>query len=385
MVTDSDPSPGSPSPRTLDRVLAVGEPSSWPALIRTLMAEGCEVVVAEDAPAARKALAKGTYLFALLHARGGDDLALLRALREQARETRMVIVSTSLASESVVEAMRLGACDYVTAPVPSAAINAVLHRAREQDALRHHGPVKALQVLAPGLVHELRNPLSGILASSQMLARFLPSEGTAREYLDIIQEEARRLGGFLTRLAELGRLQTAESRGAGMLDLHAILRRLFDEMRGTFQAYRVHLVCRCAAEVPEVPGDSGRVTQGCAELVHNALTAMPQGGTLTVSTSRLHSSNSQLVDSSRRADQLTTRPIDDSTEWVEMEFADTGMGMTEEVRRRAFEPFFSTRPRALGLGLPLVQAIMLAQGGAIRIESRPGAGTQVILTFPVTG
>lgn len=385
MVAGSDPSPGGPSPRTLDRVLAVGEASSWPALIRLLMVEGCEVVVAEDAPAARKALAKGTYLFALLHARGGDDLALLRDLREHARETRMVIVSASLASESVVEAMRLGAFDYVTAPVPSAAIKAALHRAREQGALRHHGLAKALQVLAPGLVHELRNPLSGILASSQMLARFLPSEGTAREYVDIIQEEARQLGGFLTRLVELGRLQTAESRGAGMLDLHAILRRLFDEMRGTFQAYRVHLMCRFAAEVPEVPGDSGRVAQGCAELVQNALAAMPQGGTLTVSSRHVNWSNSQLVDSSRRVDQLTTRPIDDSTEWVEVEFADTGMGMTDDVRRRAFEPFFSTRPRALGLGLPLAQAIMLAQGGTIRIESRVGAGTQVILTFPVAG
>jgi len=365
------------------------------------MVEGCEVVVAEDAPAARKAMAKGTYLFALLHARGGDDLALLRDLLEHARETRMVIVSASLASESVVEAMHLGAFDYVTAPVPSAAIKAVLHRAREQGALRHHGLVEALQVLAPGLVHELRNPLSGILASSQMLARFLPSEGTAREYVEIIQEEARQLGGFLTRLAELGRLQTAESRGAGMLDLHAILRRLFDEMRVTFQAYRVHLVCRFSAEVPEVPGDSGRVAQGCAELVQNALAVMPQGGTLTVSTRLLSGDGSQLVNSSRgqlvqgaderQRDSSTNRQVDHSTSrlgkggWVEVEFSDTGTGMTDDVRRCALAPFFSTRPRALGLGLPLAQAIMLAQGGTIRIESRVGAGTHVILTFPVAG
>ncbi len=68
--------------------------------------------------------------------------------------------------------------------------------------------------------------------------------------------------------------------------------------------------------------------------------------------------------------------------WVEVECRDTGSGLTPEARQRAFEPFFSTRPRALGVGLSLAQAITWAHGGTIRLEDADGQGCRAILRVP---
>jgi signal transduction histidine kinase len=400
MVINLDNASDVPPAQARDRALVVGDASSRPTIARALTAEGCAVTTAPDGEAALRAALKDVYLVGLLCVEPANDLGLLRRLRAYACEIPIAIVSTCAASAFVVEAMRLGACDYLAEPVSPVAIQDLLHRMRARAQLRQSTLVKALQLLTPGLVHELRNPLSGIMASGQMLAHLLAPRASALRYVDILQEEAGQLGRLLARLAEFGRLHPVVPGGAGTLDLHAILERSLAEVRETCAANEVQVVSRFAAGIPEVSGDPGRAAQACAEVLQNALAAMPRGGALTITTRVARGDGGALADSSigqlgrteqgEPRDKLTARPVDPSTdrvhetEWIEVEFSDTGSGMTEEAKQRALEPFFSTRPRALGVGLSLAQAVMIAHGGTIRITSDPAGGTRVVLSFPVT-
>ncbi|HYL82168.1 MAG TPA: ATP-binding protein [Candidatus Acidoferrum sp.] len=252
----------------------------------------------------------------------------------------------------------------------------------------------SLQRLAPRLVHEFRNPLSGILGSSQMLARLIDPEGPAREYIQIVEEEARKLEGHLARLAEIGRLRHKRFDAAAPLDLHALLTQTLLEIKAACDACGVRQVTAFGPRVLAVRGDSIQLGRACAEILRNGLEAMPHGGTLRVAACLAggaagaaaggpSGAPGRLQDPALRpSDPAAHGPDRRRTGWVQIEFSDTGAGMTEEVRQQAFEPFFSTRPRALGMGLSLAQAIALAHGGRIRLGCLGGQGLRVILMLP---
>jgi two-component system sensor histidine kinase HydH len=260
--------------------------------------------------------------------------------------------------------MRAQALDYLEEPVSAGAVERLMRRARTAPEPRQGTLLTSLQTLMPGLVHELRNPLSGVLAGSQMLVRLLGGGGTACEYAAIIQEEAQQIAGFLTRLAEFGRLGARGLQVVEGVDLPGLLGRLLDTAIPACQSRRIRIVSSWDPRVSTLCADPGRLTQACAELLQNAQDAMPEGGTLTVVT--------------RGGSGARGIPDD----WVEVECRDTGAGLTPEARQRAFEPFFSTRPRALGVGLSLAQAIAWAHGGTIRLEDAGGPGCRAILRIP---
>jgi signal transduction histidine kinase len=118
------------------------------------------------------------------------------------------------------------------------------------------------------------------------------------------------------------------------------------------------VVTRSNAPKAAVLGDAERLRQALLNLVLNAVQAMPDGGVLTVDTRRLG-------------------------DVVQVAVRDTGAGMDRVTLRRAFEPFFSTRPRGTGLGLAVVREVAEGHGARIRVTSRPGRGTTVRLTFPL--
>ena len=390
-----------------DRILFIDEaPGDHPAesttgqLIRLLTEQACSVSLVKDRAVALEALGSEECLFILLRMRGADGLAILRRLRERRPAARAVIVTTDPSLESAVEALRLGAFDYLQEPVPPSAVEALVGRARLLGDPRQRAWLRALQDMAPGLVHEFRNPLSGILASGQMLSRLPKGDGRALEYVEIIRDEAQQLGRFLARLAEFGRLAGEVAIRAGEIDLHALLGRILEETRPACQPRGIRLATRFDPRAARAWGDPAWLARACSEILCNAVEAMPDGGTLTVTTRDARRGTSELVnlligqsgrtghERQEETDTLTDGPIDHSTKrpagggWVEVEFADTGTGMTDEVRRRALEPFFSTRPRSLGIGLSLAQAILLDHGGTIRLGPPTGRGMRVFLTLP---
>jgi len=350
-----------------DRVLVIPcGPSGSPGdgrFLRALSREGCAPTVVPSAPAALEALEREPCLLAFLElpARAEAGLRFLQRLRDRLPGLRAAVISETPRLETAVEALRLGAFDFLERPVTPAALRAVLRRARAGGDARQDMWLASLRALTPGLVHELRNPLSSVLASSQLLGRLVAPHDSARKYADIILEEARQLESFLARIAEFGRLDPCA--GSAAAELPALLEEVRREAVSGGATGRVRVVSRCAPRTPPARANPARLAQACAELVRNALEAMPQGGTLAV----------------------TARAARPRGGGVEIEFADTGTGMGPEVRRRAFEPFFSTRPRALGLGLPLAQAIARLEGGSVRLGPPGAAGSRVVLALPEAG
>jgi len=147
--------------------------------------------------------------------------------------------------------------------------------------------------------------------------------------------------------------------------------RLIDDLtlltRHKLRQQQVVLECRLGAELPLIRADATQLEQAFLNLTLNAVEAMPQGGTLTIVT--------RPVRLSRKSAAATH---------VSVSFRDTGGGMTEEQRRRAFTSLLSTtKPKGTGLGLALVAKIVEAHGGRARVRSRLGVGTQITLVLPV--
>jgi signal transduction histidine kinase len=225
--------------------------------------------------------------------------------------------------------------------------------------------LEALQVLSPGLIHELRNPLSGVLAGSQLLGRLLQAGGgPTSEYLQIVREEAQQLERHLTRLAEFGRVGAHGWGLTATVELQEVIRRVVERQRADCEARGVSVVVE-ASHAVTVRGDSTRLAQALTELLRNALEALTAGGCVTC---RLRAADGRGAATGA---------------WAEVLLSDSGSGLSGDARRRAFEPFFSTKPRALGIGLPLAQTIALRHQGTIRLESGPAGGTTAVLRLPV--
>ncbi len=112
-----------------------------------------------------------------------------------------------------------------------------------------------------------------------------------------------------------------------------------------------------AADLPPIQLDVDLFKQALLNLVLNAEHAMPSGGELILKTRR-------------------------EGRWIVLDVTDTGVGMTEEVRARIFEAFFSTRAAGSGLGLPTTRKIVEAHGGTIHVQSEPGKGSQFTIRLP---
>jgi CheY-like chemotaxis protein len=139
---------------------------------------------------------------------------------------------------------------------------------------------------------------------------------------------------------------------------------------------RISITTALGPSLPAVEGDPGQIEQALLNLCINARDAMPAGGTLTIG-ARL-----AVVDT---AAALAVRDIQPGS-YVVISVADTGVGMTDEVKQRIFEPFFTTKPRdkGTGLGLAMVHGLVRSAGGTITVESTPGVGTTIELYLPAS-
>ena len=130
-----------------------------------------------------------------------------------------------------------------------------------------------------------------------------------------------------------------------------------------------------AGEVPPIEGSPNELRDALVNLILNAADAMPAGGTITL---RAYAEPAR---SRQRADDEDQRAQEDQ---VVVEVVDNGTGMTDEVRRRCLEPFFTTKgERGTGLGLSVVYGIVARHGGEIDVNSHLGAGTTFTVRLPV--
>lgn len=220
----------------------------------------------------------------------------------------------------------------------------------------------ALGQLAAGVMHDVNNALNPIMAAAYLLRHHAESPEAVRDYADRIRKAAEIGAATASRVGRFIRQEPVHVGGDEVIDLSALADEVVDltepmRLRRSSEAQEVRVERQLGADV-HMRGLPGEIREALLNLVQNAIDAMPKGGTLTLRTA---------VEGNE----------------VCIAVRDTGVGMTEEVRERAFDPFFSTKGAGgTGLGLAEVYGIARRHRGSAAITSVPERGTEVLLRFP---
>ena len=235
--------------------------------------------------------------------------------------------------------------------------------------------------LAAQFAHEVGTPLNLISGHVQLLLASPAHDPVSeRTRLETISQQIERIERIVRRMLDSTRPETGEH---APLDINALLRRTFDAAAPTLDASRVRLDAELASGLPHVNGDPDRLQQVFINLVNNALDAMPEGGGLRVTTS-LEPGGEPAGGEVKLSVEGATPEAHDGAGRVVVDFADTGTGMTDEVRAHIFDPLYTTkkRGRGTGLGLVVVRQVVSEHGGTIEVKSEPGRGARFRLTLP---
>jgi nitrogen-specific signal transduction histidine kinase len=246
-----------------------------------------------------------------------------------------------------------------------------LSRLRALEAeVRRGERLAALGQMALALAHEIRNPLGAIRGVAQLLGDELGGAGPFREHVTVVLAEIDRVNRVMEALLDLGRPLTFTFGG---VNLHELLDRVTLLAEPAARAHEVQLVRRYDPSLPALWADADRLVQVFQNLVQNGIEAMPGGGRLTLTT-RL---SLDTVFGGRVDLGAGSRPL------VEVQVTDEGEGIPAERLDRVFDPFVTTKPRGLGLGLALAYRIVEEHRGVLRVASTPGKGTTFSCHLPI--
>ena len=261
-------------------------------------------------------------------------------------------------THQMAEVNRVEARRYQAAAAQLEAANRNLQEA--EAAVRRTERLAALGQLTAGLAHEMRNPLGTIRASAEMLAKNVSEENDiARELAGFIASEVDRTNSLITRFLEFARpvrLRLIET------DLTQVIDGAIEELKRRNPPLPVTVHRNYAVDTPRAPADAELVGRVVYNLLLNAAQATPPGGTVTVRTRGVNG-------------------------YAEILVIDRGYGIEQRNLESIFNPFFTTKPDGIGLGLPIVSKIVDDHGGRITVESEPGQGTvfRVYLPVPASG
>ncbi len=238
-------------------------------------------------------------------------------------------------------------------------------RLRAEEALRQAQKMEAVGQLTGGIAHDFNNLLTPILGGLEVIASKV-EDPRLKRLADTALESTRRGAKLTGQLLAFSRIQRIQMVPVAVNEVIARMHSLLRHAIGATVAIETKL----DAGTGYGCSDANQLENAVLNLAINGRDAMPDGGTLTISTGRM------------RIDQ---DPELEPGDYVRVTVADTGRGMAPEVAARATEPFFSTKPLGKGTGLGLAQVYGIAQqsGGTVRIESKEGEGTKVHVLLPV--
>jgi two-component system, cell cycle sensor histidine kinase and response regulator CckA len=222
--------------------------------------------------------------------------------------------------------------------------------------LRQAQKMEAVGRLAGGIAHDFNNLLTAISGYSEFLNDGL-EDATLRRHADEIRKAAARAASLTGQLLAFSRRQVLQPR---VLDLNAVVSDM-DMMLRRLIGEDIELVTFLDPDVGRVTADPTQVEQVIVNLAVNARDAMPNGGSVTIETSDVHTEDGWVV---------------------ELRMTDTGIGMTDLERQQLFDPFFTTKEGGTGLGLATVYGIVEQSGGTIEVESAPGLGSSFRIWLP---
>lgn len=215
-------------------------------------------------------------------------------------------------------------------------------------------------MLLAAVAHEIRKPVSVVVQGLEQVGKAV-NDPVARQTIEKISQAAIRANRVMNSVLDLYRGSPPTYEQTDVAAVHGDVLSSFDD---EIRARNISIITDFTPDLPRVKADAGRLGQVIANIIGNAMAAMPRSGVITV--------------------KATKQVFEGGRNHVSLVYADTGSGMSENDLRRVFDPFFTTRGSSggIGLGLTLSKEIIERCGGSIKIESRTGEGTTVSLLLP---
>jgi PAS domain S-box-containing protein len=232
---------------------------------------------------------------------------------------------------------------------------------RQREVLYQSEKLAALGTMAAGIAHEMNNPLGIITARIEVMLLDAEQQQLPAQVLDDLQV-LHRASQRVARIAASLRSFARHTPGDRVpVDLNAVVEEGLLLMQKPLAADNVQILTSLAPELPAILGDASTLHQVLMNLLTNAREAMPEGGQIRIETASAE------------------RPG-----WIRLLVADTGPGIPADEIAKIFDPFFTTKRAGTGLGLSVSYGIIQEHGGTVDVQSRPGAGTTFILSFPAS-
>jgi len=230
-----------------------------------------------------------------------------------------------------------------------------------QDRLVQSEKLMALGEMAARIAHEIKNPLTAIGGFARRIASPRAGGGarSPERYAQIILKEVQRLERIINESLYFSRERTPAFR---TVNLNAEIRDVLSMFREELEEARISAVVDLSPDLPSISADPDQIRQVVWNLVSNAIQAVGGSGILTVAT--------HLADPAEGIG-------------VVLEVSDTGGGIPHDVVHNIFNPFFTTKAKGTGLGLPIVHAIVEKHGGTIHLDNREGAGVAFSIFLPL--
>ncbi len=236
----------------------------------------------------------------------------------------------------------------------------ITEKKNEEMKNRRLESLASLTNLAATVAHEIKNPLGSISIYVQLLRKAVASrdagnEAKFAEYLDVVDEEIERLNRIVVDFLFAVRPLKFEF---VPMDIGELIRSISTFFGEELSRANVAVVIDVAEGLPRIRGDERFLRQMLVNLVKNAMSAMPNGGTLSLG--------------ARQRDESIVFTVEDS-----------GVGIPQDVLAHVFEPYFTTKADGTGLGLTMAYKVVKEHGGDIRVQSEPGRGTAFTITLPI--
>lgn len=315
-----------------------------------------------------------------------DGIGLLEAVKAFDPDIEVIVVTAYGEVEVAIRALQRDASDFITKPVNDDALHLALRRAAERYTARrrlaeytaflerevedqarilHQDKMMSLGRLAASVVHEINNPLSGVLNYARLMQRMLerrpPDPAQAekfREYLSLVESETDRVTEIVSNLLAFSR-KSAPS--FAPVNVEELVNRCALLSRHKLELAKISLSTSVQGPIPPLSGDFNQLTQCLINLILNAVDAMPEGGELGLAAA-----------------------FDPEANTVALSVADTGSGISERDLGRIFEPFYTTKKQGygVGLGLSTVFGIVESHQGQVKVESEVGRGSTFTIMLP---
>jgi len=230
-----------------------------------------------------------------------------------------------------------------------------LERLRLKEQLNRAEHLSSLGEMVAAVSHEIRNPLGIILSSTELMQKKLDADDPANTLTGIIMEEAGRLNTIITDFLNFARPRTPN---ISLCRVDQILDKNITFLAPQIQSGGYTIGRRFAEAIPEIHADADMLYRAFLNILINAMQAMSDGGSIHVM-------------------------VDSRDNMVKVSITDSGPGISEDIKEKIWDPFFTTKDKGTGLGLGIVKNIVKTHSGRIAIQNLPEGGTCVAIDLPV--